>query len=197
MKKKSASQSAFFKFRVVIGLLLCFAAVTVVLLAQRTPSGQTGPAGAAQPIVHAQYRGVMPVVKFDISPPLRSMKPLLSNQNTKSENEEEGPIPLGPVGPVVPDTAVQRLIGQIGIPDPIVSFDGPPNLCGGCAPPDPNGAVGPNHVVVMSNLQLSNFQQDRDVAVRSGSEQYALERIWRTLSDRECRRPGSPVRPVG
>ena len=37
----------------------------------------------------------MPVVKFDISPPLRSMKPLPVNEYTKSENEEEGPIPLG------------------------------------------------------------------------------------------------------
>ena len=60
----------------------------------------------------------------------------------KAQNEEEGPIPLGPVGPVVRDTAVQRVLGKIGIPVPIISFDGNSNLCG-CAPPDPNGAVGP------------------------------------------------------
>ena len=157
MKKKSASQSAFFKLRLVIAVLLCFGAITLVLFAQpRTPSGQSGD---SQPIVRAQYLGVMPVVKFDISPPLRSMKPLPVKAGMKSENEEEGPIPLGPVGPVVRDTAVQRVLGKIGIPNPIISFDGNPNLCGGCAPPDPNGAVGPNHVVTMSNLHFQIFNK--------------------------------------
>ena len=156
MKKKSASQSAFFKLRLLIAVLFCFGAITLVLFAQpRTPSGQSG---NSQPIVRAQYRGVMPVVKFDISPPMRSMKPLLVKECTKSENEEEGPIPLGPVGPVVRDTAVQRVLGKIGIPVPIVSFDGNSNLCG-CAPPDPNGAVGPNHVVTMSNLHYQIFNK--------------------------------------
>src|SRR4029077_10644397 len=127
MKKKSASQSAFFKLRILVGVLLCFAAVTIALLAQsRTPSGQSG---NSQPIVRAQYLGVMPVMKFDISPPLRSMKPLPVKAGMKSENEEEGPIPLRPVGPVVRDTAVQRVLGKIGIPVPIISFDGNPNLC--------------------------------------------------------------------
>jgi serine protease AprX len=50
MKKKSASQSAFFKLRVLFGVLLCFAAVTIVLLAlgkasaqPRTPAVQINP----------------------------------------------------------------------------------------------------------------------------------------------------------
>src|SRR5207244_9783698 len=77
---------------------------------------------------------------------------------TKAENEEQGPIPLGPVGPVVPDKAVQRVLGKIGIPGPIISFDGNSNLCG-CSPPDPNGAVGPNHVVTMSNLHFQIFDK--------------------------------------
>ena len=157
MKKKSTSQSAFFKLRLVIAVLLCFGAITLVLFAQpRTPS--SGQSGNSQPIVRAQYRGVMPVVKFDISPPLRSMKPLVVKECTKSENEEEGPIPLGPVGPVVRDTAVQRVLGKIGIPTPIISFDGNSNLCG-CSPPDPNGAVGPNHVVTMANLHYQIFNK--------------------------------------
>src|ERR1700757_4249699 len=40
MKKKSVSQSAFFKFRVLLGVLLCFAAVTIVLLALGKASAQ-------------------------------------------------------------------------------------------------------------------------------------------------------------
>src|SRR5690348_6811341 len=144
MKKKSASQSAFFKLRILIGVLLCFGAITIVLLAQPgTPAGQSG---ASQPMVQAQYRGRSEVVKFDVSPLLRDMKPLPVTGCTKSENEEQGPIPLGPVGPVLPDKVVQRVLGKIGIPNPIITFDGNVNMCG-CSPPDPNGAVGPNHLV--------------------------------------------------
>src|SRR6476661_10455399 len=159
MKKKSASKSAFFKLRVLVGVLLAFAAITVVLFALGKASAQPGSTSSnSQPLIRAQYRGVMPVVKFDISPPLRSMKPLIAKECTKSENEEEGPIPLGPVGPVVRDPVVQRVMGKIGIPVPIISFDGNSNLCG-CSPPDPNGAVGPNHVVTMSNLHFQIFNK--------------------------------------
>src|SRR5213596_3666825 len=169
MKKKSASQSAparrslgeggFFKLRVLVAVLLCFSAITLVLFAFGKASAQprTAP-GISQPTISAQYRGVMPVVKFDISPPLRKMKPLVWKECTKRENEEEGPIPLGPVGPVVRDPVVQRVMGKIGIPAPLISFDGNSNLCG-CSPPDPNGAVGPNNVVTMANLHFQIFDK--------------------------------------
>src|SRR5437868_14305248 len=165
MKKKSASQPArrsfseggFFKLRILLGILLCFAAVTIVVLAQPR-SVQSGPAGAGQPLIRAQYRGLLPVVKFDISPPLRDMKPLKQKECTMREDEERGPIPAGPVGPVVPDPVVQRVLGKIGIPGPIISFDAYSNMCG-CQPPDPNGAVGPNHVVVIGNLHFQIFNK--------------------------------------
>src|SRR5437762_14331392 len=103
MKRRSASQSAFFKLRLLLGVLLCFAGITIVLLAQpRTPSTQSG---NSHPIVQAQFRGVLPAVKFEISPPLRGMKPLPWKQCTLRENEDRGIIlhPAAPVGPVVPD----------------------------------------------------------------------------------------------
>ena len=159
MKKKSASQSAFFKVRVLVAVFLCFAAITLVLFAFGKASAQPRPpAPNQQPLVRAQYRGVMPVVKFDISPPLRTIKPLLPKGCTLRENEEEGPIPLGPVGRVVRDPVVQRVLGKIGIPAPLISFDGNSNLCG-CSPPDPNGAVGPNNVVTMANLHFQIFDK--------------------------------------
>ena len=83
---------------------------------------------------------------------------MTAKECTLRHNEEGGPIPLGPVGPVVPDKVVQRVLGKIGIPSPIISFDGHSNLCG-CAPPDPNGAVGPNHVVTMANLHFQIFNK--------------------------------------
>jgi len=58
MKKKSASQSAFFKFRIVLGVLLCFGAITLVLMAlgkvsaqPQTSLGQSG--NSQQPIYTA------------------------------------------------------------------------------------------------------------------------------------------------
>ena len=53
---------------------------------------------------------------------------------------------------------MQRVLGKIGIPAPIITFDGNSNLCG-CSPPDPNGAVGPNHVVTMANLHFQIFNK--------------------------------------
>jgi len=159
MKKKSASNSAFFRFRVLLAVLFCFTAITLGIFAFGRASAQPRPtAKSPQPLIRAQYRGVMPVVKFDISPPLRSMKQLPWKQCTLREDEERGPVPLGPVGPVVKDPVVQRVMGSIGIPEPIISFDGNSNLCG-CAPPDPNGAVGPNNVVTMANLHFQIFDK--------------------------------------
>ena len=161
MKKKSTSQSAFFNLRVLIGLFVVLTGVFLALLgfgafsslfAQRPQQPRS-----QQPVVQAQYRGVLQVVKFDISPPLRDMKPLPGKECTL-RHEELGPIPVGHVGPVVPDPVVQWVLGKIGIPAPIISFDGNPNLCG-CAPPDPNGAVGPNHIVTMANLHFQIFNK--------------------------------------
>ena len=158
MKKKSASQSAFFKLRLLLAVLFCFGAITLVLFAQpRTPSGKSG---NSQPIVRAQYLGVMPVVKFDISPPLRSMKPLPVKAGMKSENEERGSDSArtswsGCARYGCAASAWQnRNTGSNHQLSMEIS-----NLCGGCAPPDPNGAVGPNHVVTMSNLHFQIFNK--------------------------------------
>src|SRR5437870_13328536 len=78
MKKKSTPQSAparrrlvseggFFKLRVLVSVLLCFSAITLVLFAFGKASAQPRPpAQGSQPLIRAQYLGVMPVVKFDI-----------------------------------------------------------------------------------------------------------------------------------
>src|SRR6266705_1021521 len=158
MKKKSPSRSAFFNPRVLLGFLLCLAGATIAFFAFSKASAQQDPR-KPQILVQAQYRGVLPVVKFDISPPLRDMKPLPAKQCTLRENEDRDILAhLAPLGPVVPDPVVQRVLGKIGIPAPIISFDGNVNLCG-CSPPDPNGAVGPNHVVTMANLHFQIFNK--------------------------------------
>ena len=164
MKKKSASQSAFFKLRLVIAVLFCFGAITLVLFAQpRTPSGQSGEftAHCARPI---SRRDAGSEVRYLAA--AAQHKTAGCERMTMRENEEAGADSAAPLGPVVPDTAVQRVLGKIGIPVPIIHFDGNSNLCG-CSPPDPNGAVGPNHVVTMANLiSKSSTRAGRRCSVR-------------------------------
>src|SRR5579884_1061890 len=136
MKKNSTSKSAFLNLRVLLGFIIALADAALALLGSGSftslfaQSRNSSRPPAQRPLVRAQYRGVLPVVKFDVSPPLRSMKPKPAKECTKSDDEEEGPIPLGPVGPVVRDPVVQRVMGRIGIPGPLITFDGNSNLCG-------------------------------------------------------------------
>src|SRR6266536_5930179 len=54
MKKKSASKSAFFKLRVLVGLLLCFAGITLVLFALGRASAQPRNTSQSAPQVQRQ-----------------------------------------------------------------------------------------------------------------------------------------------
>ena len=104
-------------------------------------------------------------VKFDVSPPLRSIPPILTPTPRETDDER------GEVGPVNntshdPDPVVQRSAGS-GVfgpdltPPADANFEGisNPTACGGCAPPDPNGDIGPNHYVQMVNLKFQIFSR--------------------------------------
>jgi hypothetical protein len=105
------------------------------------------------------YRGLSPVVNFDVSPPLKSISPaalpaqippgLLADPDSGLE---------GPLGPQDIDPIVQGTAGRPDIPAPLVSFNGPSNLSG-VQPPDPVGDVGPNHYVAMSNLSFAVYSK--------------------------------------
>ncbi|MCW5961993.1 MAG: VCBS repeat-containing protein [Pyrinomonadaceae bacterium] len=100
--------------------------------------------------------------KFDISPPLRTLKPNLSPKAKKAEDDQGE---QGPVGDTRhdPDGALQSSTGE-GIFSGIssftglgVSFDGMGGL--GSTPPDPNGDIGPNHYVQMVNARFQIFNR--------------------------------------
>jgi hypothetical protein len=159
MKKKSTNRSAFFNPRTLLGVFFCFAGIGLALLALSKASAQPG--AAKQMVVQGQYRGVLPVVKFDISRPLREITPIFPGTATKNEDEELGAIPMPKPGAKFIDPVVQSALGhpvQPAIAPPFVSFDAYSNSCG-CSPPDPNGAVGPNHFVVMGNLHFQIFNR--------------------------------------
>jgi hypothetical protein len=115
--------------------------------------------GVTGPTTGVAYRGILPVAHFDVSPPLRSLKADPASTAKMRENEDrDGQTSTHSSAPTA-DKAVQKLLGPFVMPTPILSFDGPSNLCGGCTPPDPNGEVGTNHVVVMDNLHFQIFNK--------------------------------------
>ena len=126
-------------------------------------------AGAAEnqssQVTAGTYRGVVPIAKFDSSPPLREMKPLAVPSG--------GPLLIGRAmvdppsglewlyspGPQTPDLVVQSRVGLgSAIQPPLQSFNAQSNISG-VNPPDPAGDVGPNHYVAMSNLSLQIFNK--------------------------------------
>src|SRR5437667_378354 len=72
-KTKPPSQSAFVSPRVLIGLLLCLGGMTMALFAFRSVSAQSPSQGTP---LSGIYRGLSPIVHFDISPPLRDITPI-------------------------------------------------------------------------------------------------------------------------
>jgi hypothetical protein len=131
-------------------LLLVPSALALLALASTALLGAT---------TAATYRGVMPVVRFDVSPPLRSITPLPVSEGAGALMVDPDSDLEGPLGPQTPDGALlQDWVSPIEIPAPLASFDGPSNTYG-VAPPDPNGDVGPAHVVVMSNLSFAIYSK--------------------------------------
>ena len=159
MKKEHHSRSGFFNPRVLISFSFCLIGVVLALLGFGLyPSRSAQAQAPVQPEHRGIYQGLSPVVYFDISPPLRDIVPGPPLPVRLRENEDQDIVPRNFRFAFEPDPVVQSKLGNgMEIPPPLVSFDGPPNLCGGCAPPDPNGDVGPNHVVVMDNVQFPDL----------------------------------------
>jgi len=157
MKRKSNSQSAFSYLAASIGLVLLLAGLGAA-------QGQS----PGSPTVQGIYRGLAPVVKFDVSPPLRDMQVIAPSGGQLRENEDRDLLPYKVRFAPEWDPVVQSTVGGRGngneteIPGPIVSFNGQTNTSG-VAPPDPNGAVGPNHIVTMCNLSFEIFDKQGTV----------------------------------
>jgi hypothetical protein len=161
LKKTNNSRSAFFYVRTLTGVTLCFAGVALAFSAFQKASAQNKSSSGA-PVVEGIYEGVAQVMHFDVSPPLREMEAIPETKARKRPNEDREVRPMTFGYGTDWDPVVQKTLAgtdQAGtktpeIPGPIVSFDSTGNPAG-VAPPDPNGSVGPNHVVTMVN---SNFQ---------------------------------------
>lgn len=129
-------------------------ALTLLLVAAPAASAETI-SGVRKPDVR--------VVQSDVSPPVREMALVPpATEPSLGLIADPGAFPTQRPGfdvTEVPDPLVQDWTVPMGMPAPLVSFDGPSNTCGGCSPPDPNGAVGPNHVVTMQNSHYAIYDK--------------------------------------
>jgi hypothetical protein len=141
-------------------------------------------------------------VAFDRSPAVRTMQRVstmsaLSFSTDAEIRPERGPVPTskGFSG----DGAVQRsmlapLITAATIPTPLLTFDGlgnldnPPTLR--FTPPDPVGAVGPNHFVEMDNVSFAVY--DKQGNLLSGPT--LTGDLWQNFAVPDCTDPsGDPI----
>lgn len=153
MKAKQPRNKLSFVFNLALVALLAVGLMRGLQTTRAASPGQEGP-----PQTNIIYRGVSTAVKFDISPPLREIKPLVEKPQGITEIPDRPSGLEGPLGPQDVDPLVQTSVGGGEMPAPIVSFNGPPNLSS-VSPPDPVGDVGPNHYVAMSNLSFQIFDK--------------------------------------
>ncbi len=138
-----------------IGLLITFMVAGAATNANNDTQNRQDP-GRFEVI----YRGLSPVVKFDVSPRLDSLEPAEGDIHAMLEIFDDLDSGFeGPLGPQDQDGAAQDFVGPALIPTPFLSFDGPSNLSG-VSPPDPVGDVGPDHYVAMSNLSFAVYDKD-------------------------------------
>ena len=166
MKTPRNSRCGFIELRALLALLLCLAAGGLAFFAFSASAQQQGPP-ATPDAPQAIYRGVLPVVQFDVSPPLSELaqrQPTIAE--VEGERNDDPPSKFeGPLGPQDVDTMVQTEVGKREIPAPIVSFDGFSGT--GATPPDPVAAVGLSHVVVMANSRFAIYTKTGTLLVGS------------------------------
>ncbi len=176
--------------------------VSFLLIVFLTCAFAVSAAQVAKKTVSLPVPQITKAVAFDVSPPVRNL-PLSMQSPFPSEDREIRPEPgikmvdRGFSG----DGAVQRTFAGLrtpgaNIPSPLVSFEGFSNqdnfdIYGGRVnPPDPNAAVGPNHIVEMVNLVFGAF--DKQGNLLSGPT--AIGDLWAGFPITDCTDPsGDPV----
>jgi hypothetical protein len=193
MKKKSTSQSApvrrsfseggFFNLRVLLASVLCLAGIFVALLGMGAFSS-----------VFAQRRGVntnQDAPGTQTPDVVRMVGPVRLDKDLRDlpwvapkAHHDEQPLYRHPRPKQPPQTSsaygtsglahVQSLLQNIWqpqptMPGPLLTFEGHNNTCG-CAPPDSDGDVGPNHYVEAVNESIKIF--DKTGATLSGPTSY-------------------------
>jgi hypothetical protein len=191
MNKKSVSKSGFFNPRVFLAFVLCSAGVSLGMFSLAAPpsSKKPSPQSAAQfkpTIIYSSANG--------ISRRLRDLPAIRTAPN--GTYESHAPLAIHPphVPPQLPvqDPAQQTIMPALAMPSPLQTFEGmnQSDGCGNCIPPDPNGAVGPNHYVEMVNSSYSVYNKTGTRLVGP----IHINQLWSNLPGRcQVDNDGDPV----
>jgi N-acetylneuraminic acid mutarotase len=168
MKKKSTSQSGFFNVRNLIAALFCFTGVMMGLLAMGAFSSafaQTKGARNTQSVRKQDTPGSQSPDVVRMVGPVRLDQDLRTLPYVAPKPEfEERILTRYPHGTTQPGY-VQSLVKNIfrpapTMPPPLLTFEGgsAADSCG-CAPPDSNGDVGPNHYIEAINVKFRIYDK--------------------------------------
>jgi hypothetical protein len=129
-----------------------------------------------------------------VSPRLRDLPVTRTPANGTWKVHQIRPIHAAHAPPQRPvyDPVQQTSPGLLAIPAPLQTFEGMDQNdgCGNCIPPDPNGAVGPNHYVEMVNSSYS-------VYTKTGTRLFGpvhINQLWSNLPGPcQANNDGDPV----
>src|ERR1700730_1667330 len=181
MKKNRNSKSGFFSPRIFIAATFGAMGSWLAMLsfAAPTPSTTASPQAAVVPV---------------ISPALRDLPTInqLTTVQTEIGDTERQLVGRQTQNPALHDPVVQTTTAPTaGMPPVGVAFEGM-NIsqgCGGCLPPDTDGAVGPNHYVQMVNSDLAVFNKTTGAMISGPTP---INHLW---SSGECaaNNDGDPI----
>jgi Dockerin type I domain len=191
MKKNPSSKAGFFTPRFFLALVLCSSATGLAMFSFATPAGfQKGSVqriGQFKPaIFYSSANGISPRV-VDL--------PTIKKASGEGW-ESHAPLRIHPLhaAPQLPvnDPVQQTTMPALAIPAPLQTFEGMNQAegCGNCIPPDPNGAVGPNHYVEMVNSSYSVYTKTGTRLVGPVD----INALWSNLPGRcQVNNDGDPV----
>ena len=156
-------------------------------LAMKAAGGHSSAAGSRV----AQNSRLSPVVSDAVTPAISLPLGTVSAINAFSKWVEQ-PEPRTPASrlPKLPrnsqetDRVVQTTAATAAMPSTGASFEGMniSEACGNCLPPDPNGAVGPNHYVQMVNSNIAVYSKTGATLMAP----VAINSLWSVTPNSEC-----------
>jgi hypothetical protein len=174
--------------RTVVAATLVASCVFVAALVASSSGGAQTSAAARSPDI------VGTAAAFDKTPPLSQMSPV-KHDGVPELDEEEADNAAAPTSHEA-DGALQTQAPTGAMPAPLLTFEGPSNednfrIFGGRVnPPDPNGDVGPQHYVAMTNLTFAVYSKTGGVLlgpIDTGT-------LWQGFPIDDCTEPsGDPI----
>src|SRR5438105_6954937 len=157
MQKNRNSKFGFFNPRIFAAFLLCSMGTWLAMFSFAAPTSST--TDTFTPVV------ITSVVNR-ISPAVRDL-PKVAPTGASEIGDNLPPIrPNHPVPAGFVDSALQTVPAALAAPTPMANFEGQGSVDSGgsaagctCAPPDTNGAVGPNQYVQMVNSVVSVYDK--------------------------------------